>query len=426
MTMFTELKQQLTQQLNSLKAEKEIIELRAEVPFSVPCHLLNWLKAQSHFPQSFWQSRDQDLAYATIGVTQQFDCLDNAQEFSQKYGVRLFGGVKFEGECHFILPKVVLAKNAEKLTACLYVDCQQLTQEKILCSEMLNSFDQLTELSSFSNHLLETIRANDFAHWQHNIEQAVSAIHQKKFRKVVLANATTLTFEDQISAYDLLFASQQKNLGCYHFLWSEQQGEAFIGSSPERLYQRQDRQLETEALAGTVAVTDDPIQTEKNGLWLLNDPKNTHENQLVVDDIQQHLADCVSDFQVSPIELKRLHNVQHLRRQIRATLQADVSDVDCLLRIHPTAAVAGLPRRCALPFIAENEGFTRGWYAGTLGTFTPNHAEFCVALRSAKIEQNQITLYAGAGIIDGSEAQSEWNEIERKKIAMETLLLNHR
>ena len=142
----------------------------------------------------------------------------------------------------------------------------------------------------------------------------------------------------------------------------------------------------------------------------------------MVEDIEEHLNAYVEAFEVHLPEIKRLHNVQHLRRRIGATLKADVLDQDCLRQIHPTAAVAGLPRAKAKQFIAENEPFKRGWYAGTLGIFNPQEAEFCVTLRSAKIEHNQITLYAGAGIIKESEPISEWQEIERKSQALSKLL----
>ena len=88
---------------------------------------------------------------------------------------------------------------------------------------------------------------------------------------------------------------------------------------------------------------------------------------------------------------KRLHNVQHLHRKIQAVLKPTISDSECLIRIHPTAAVVGLPRAKAKQFIAENEPFTRGWYVG-------------------------------AGIVQDSEPLSEWQEIERKSQALAKLL----
>lgn len=418
MSIFAELKQQLTEKINALHCTTCWVELMAELPLASECDLLAWLKGQSHFPQSFWKNRDSDLTFATVGEAIAFEQLEDAQAFSSKTGFRLFGGLKFEGQCRLILPRLRFAKNSQKLTACLYLNGSNLAEEKAICADLLENLNKTATLKPLENTIIQQSVACDFNRWQQNIEQAISAISQQHFRKVVMANATVLECEQDISPYDLLAASQQKNLGCYHFLWAENVADAFVGSSPERLYRRQDRQFETEALAGTAAVTQDAQETERNAQWLLQDEKNIFENQLVVDDIQHHLADCVTEFTVSTAQIKRLHNVQHLRRQIYATLKADINDAECLIRIHPTAAVAGLPRLSAVNFIQQHEPFERGWYAGTLGHFCPQEAEFCVALRSATIMKNVITLYAGAGIVQGSEASLEWAEIERKALAI--------
>ncbi|QLB21088.1 isochorismate synthase [Vespertiliibacter pulmonis] len=423
MSLFTELKQKLSQQLDRLPNEQAgLIELKAKVTLenrNLEINLLSWLKGQSTFPQYFWQSRDQQLTFATIGTVIQFDEISHAQHFSQQTGFRLFGGIKFEGQCHFILPRLVLTKKSDQLTACLYVN----PQEKSKYIELIDQLEYCSNVHSiFPTHILSSNKVSDFPRWEDLLQNAIQAIKQQQFCKVVLANATTLTVEEPISAYDLLTASQQKNTGCYHFLWAENANSTFIGSSPECLYQRNGRQLQTEALAGTVAVTQDLNQTEHNRLWLLNDKKNIHENQLVVDDIQQHLQDCCDDISINEIEIKKLHNVQHLRRKIQATLHPTINDADCLTRIHPTAAVAGLPRSKALAFISYNEGFTRGWYAAAFGSFSQHSSEFCVALRSGLVSNNQITFYAGAGIVEDSQAQSEWQEIERKALALASLL----
>lgn len=420
MWILTELQQQLHQQLAALDGSPSWVELQAEIA-AENVDLLSWLKGQTAFPQCFWQSRDQSLTFASVGAALPFTDLDAAQSFSQQFGFHLLGGLKFEGQCHFVLPRLLLTQQSGKLTARLYLNGNAFSQEKQACEAICKMLANFDPLQAIQHTITAHQQASDFQRWQRLIDNAIFAIEQGQFRKVVLANATQLTLDKPLSAYDLLAASQQQNRHCYHFLWAENTEQAFIGSSPERLYQRQDRQFITEALAGTVAVSDDEQETQRNAEWLLNDEKNIYENQLVVDDICQHLADCVSDIQVSQAEIKRLPNVQHLRRHIQATLKAEIKDSDCLPRIQPTAAVAGLPRHKALPFITEHEGFERGWYAGTLGYLLPHAAEFCVTLRSAQLKQNQITLYAGAGIVAASKAQAEWLEIERKKLAIARL-----
>jgi menaquinone-specific isochorismate synthase len=114
-----------------------------------------------------------------------------------------------------------------------------------------------------------------------------------------------------------------------------------------------------------------------------------------------------------------LRQVQHLKRKIYASLSPGVNGVHLLGALQPTAAVAGLPREEALQYILSNEPFCRGWYAGSMGYISHQKAEFCVAIRSASMMGNQINLYAGAGILPGSDAEFEWQELDRK---MSTLL----
>ena len=419
MSVFTQLEQQLSEQLSQLQLAQEWIQLKADVDLlAEESSLLGWLKSQNqHFPHFFFEKRDENQTIATIGAVETFSSLEEAQAFVQSNSLSLVGGIQFEGLCQFVLPRLMLVKNSQKLTAYLTLN---ISEQAV---DFTDIFAEPCTTFFVQNHqILPPQPACTFEQWKANIEQAIIQIKSGDLRKVVLANATQLTFENHISAYDLVEQSREINLGCYHFLWAENAQNAFVGSTPERLYYRKGNQLFTEALAGTVAVSDNPIETEKNAQWLLKDTKNIYENQLVVEDIEAHLNTYVEAFEVHSPEIKRLHNVQHLRRRIEAILKTDVLDQDCLRQIHPTAAIAGLPRAKAKQFIAKNEPFKRGWYAGTLGIFNPQEAEFCVTLRSAKIEHNQITLYAGAGIVKESEPVSEWQEIERKSQALAKLL----
>lgn len=420
MSVFSQLKQQLNEQLLQLQPIQGWIQLQASVSLADEnLSLLNWLKTQaSYFPHFFLEKRDQVQTIATAGQALLFSSLEEAQAFISQTNLTLVGGIQFEGQCKFVLPRLMLVKDQKKLTAYLTLNGEE--QAVDLENLFADRKDAKTDLAE--NTLLSTQTICSFEQWENNITQAIEQIKKGAMRKVVLANATQLCVEKAISAYDLLAQSQEINLGCYHFLWAEKEDYIFVGSTPERLYHRQGNLLFTEALAGTVAVAEDETQTEKNAAWLLQDAKNIYENQLVVEDIEAHLKEYVSEFEVSSPEIKRLHNVQHLRRCIKAVLKPEVLDNDCLRQIHPTAAVAGLPRMVAKQFIATHEPFTRNWYAGTLGMLNQEEAEFCVMLRSALIQENQITLYAGAGIVEDSEPVSEWHEIERKSQALAKLL----
>ena len=287
---------------------------------------------------------------------------------------------------------------------------------------MLNSFEKTTALLPLNQLTIESMvpKANQET-WCDWVNQALARIRQGELTKLVLANETVFGFQRELNGKDFLAASQAKNSGCYHFLWADNAEHCFVGSTPERLFARDARQLFTEALAGTAPVSDNPSENDERANWLLNDEKNLNENWLVVEDISQNISHLVEQITVDDVALKSLRKVQHLIRKMHAKLTTLCTDADLLKAIHPTAAVSGLPQQQAKKALAEIETFDRRWYAGTLGVMSQHLSEFCVTIRSAFIEENQVRVFAGAGIVEGSQPLEEWLEIERKAAGLISL-----
>jgi menaquinone-specific isochorismate synthase len=110
----------------------------------------------------------------------------------------------------------------------------------------------------------------------------------------------------------------------------------------------------------------------------------------------------------------RLARGRHLRSQFEGHLRDDVSTLDVLRTLHPTPAIGGVPTEAAVQAIRTQEPFARGWYAGPVGWIGPDAAEFAVAIRSGLVRDSSLALYSGAGIVDGSVPEAEWDEIEQK------------
>jgi menaquinone-specific isochorismate synthase len=119
-----------------------------------------------------------------------------------------------------------------------------------------------------------------------------------------------------------------------------------------------------------------------------------------------HVDDAVS--------LLKVRRCQHLLSRVEGILTDDKWKWDALRTLHPTPAVGGFPNNEALAFIEAHEPFDRGWYAGPIGWVGPKTAEFAVGIRSGLLHGDALRLYAGAGIVQGSTAESEWDEIENK------------
>lgn len=400
---------------------KEIVVLHSYIKGNNS--LLNWLKAQTSYPQFYFHYRDQNKIIATIGNTRTFYDQQQACHFTQQEQQTLVGGVQFNGEAYFVLPKIFLQQEQNTIYAKLIIDLKKnWDSEKQELLQLLEQFNQVKVTQTLAQNITFISQTNNQQAWCNWVEQALNAIEQGKFNKVVLANDSCYQSNIAINPYDFLAASEKYNKGCYHFLLAQNENETFLGSSPECLYQRNHQQLNTEALAGTAKYSENEQENQQQAHWLLNDEKNIYENALVAKDIAQNLSPYLENIYIGERTIKVLRKVQHLKRLIKVNLKNNVSDNDCLNAIHPTAAVAGLPKKQALKFLTENEHFSRRWYAGTLGILSKDEAEFCVTIRSAIIKNNHIQVFAGAGIVAGSIPLVEWQEIERKALGLISLL----
>ncbi|MBA8562723.1 isochorismate synthase MenF [Citrobacter freundii] len=388
---------------------------------------LGWLASQPVWPQFYWQQRNGDEEAAVLGAVAAFSSLESAQQFLHQHDnhpdLRIWGLNAFEPQRgNLLLPRLEWRRCAgvASLRLHLYSDVS-LREDAAQAIAYISSLAPVKPLPALRLNLTGEQHWPEKAGWIDLIKLATQTIAGEDLDKVVLARATDLQFSQSVNAAAVMASSRRLNLNCYHFFMAFSADTAFLGSSPERLYRRRDTALRTEALAGTVANHPEDHRAWQLGDWLMKDDKNQRENMLVVEDICQRLQGCTQTLDVLPPQVLRLRKVQHLRRCIWTELnQAD--DTLCLMQLQPTAAVAGIPRELAREFIQQNEPFEREWYAGSAGYLSLRQSEFCVSLRSAKISANVVRLYAGAGIVRGSDPEQEWQEIDNKAAGLRTLL----
>lgn len=389
---------------------------------------LAWLNAQQCFPQFYWQQRNGDEEYAALGATQHFSSLSTARHFLQRYpqypDLKIVGVNAFDPhQGDLFLPRLLWQRHGGTATLRLILcSATSLKNDAQWARGFIGSLQDSQPVDAVVQPIVSETHRPEKSGWLALVSRATDAIAQGEFDKVVLARATDLQFNLPVNPAALLAASRRVNFQCYHFLMRPDATHAFLGSSPERLWRRRGTLLRTEALAGTVASHPDEAQAVHLGDWLMHDDKNQRENMLVVEDICQRLQREGGVLDVLPPQIVRLRKVQHLRRCIWTALQQP-DDEQCLMLLQPTAAVAGLPRQAAWEFIARNEPFNREGYAGSAGYLSLAQSEFCVALRSARVQGAWVRLYAGAGIVSGSNPEQEWQEIENKAAGLRSLLL---
>jgi len=235
-------------------------------------------------------------------------------------------------------------------------------------------------------------------------------------RKVVLARTIEVDAGRELDARRLAHRLRAVNPDAFTFAVPTMAG-ILVGASPELLVSRFGREVRSNPLAGSAARSGDPDEDRANADALLASSKDQEEHAIVVDWIARALRPFCREltWDAAPTLLET-PNVWHLSTRFRGLLREPSPDVlELVGALHPTPAVAGDPREAALEVIGEFEPFDRGSYAGPVGWMDASgDGEWAIALRCAELRGDRATLYAGAGIVAGSQPEGEVDETERK------------
>jgi len=240
------------------------------------------------------------------------------------------------------------------------------------------------------------------------VQQALELIEAGSLRKLVLAVRQQLQLDRPLDPLDLLGHLRLHQPGSCRFLWQHRCGEALIGASPERLLAVRQGRFRSDALAGTA-----PLGEPAEGLTA--SAKDRHEHELVVETITQVLREAgLAPSRPRQPRLARHGQLVHLHTPITATL-GEQQPLALAAALHPTPAVAGLPRREAMAWLRSLEVFERGHYAAPIGWIdSAGDAELRVAIRSGRLRGDQLDLTAGAGLVRGSHPERELQEVALK------------
>jgi salicylate biosynthesis isochorismate synthase/menaquinone-specific isochorismate synthase len=255
--------------------------------------------------------------------------------------------------------------------------------------------------------------------FERTVAEATARIDGGALRKVVLAREVIVTGPAAHDPAGVFGAMREQFGSCFCFCCGTPEA-AFIGASPELLVRRSGASVSTVALAGSTRRSSDPAVDDHLGEQLLRSDKNRREQRIVSERIVRALRPHAVWVEAAPEpEVVKVANIQHLGTPVLAQLAEPRSAVELAGLLHPTPAVGGEPRREAAAAIAELERLDRGWYAGPVGWMDATEdGEFCVALRSALLRDRDAHLYAGVGVVSGSDPAAELDETEVKLQAL--------
>lgn len=283
--------------------------------------------------------------------------------------------------------------------------------------------DPLPLLDPHLSHRPEIRSVHPPGDFEGAIEKATDRIADGEMSKVVLAREVTV---EAAAAHDpaaVFGALREQFPSCFCFCRGTPEA-AFIGASPELLIRRSGAGASTVALAGSTRRSSDPAVDDHLGEQLLRSDKNRREQRIVAERIVRKLRPHAVWVQTAPEpEVVKVANIQHLATPIIAQLAESHSAVELAGILHPTPAVGGEPWVLAAETIADLERMDRGWYAAPVGWMDATEdGEFCVALRSALLRNREARLFAGVGVVAGSNPAAELEETEVKLQALLPLL----
>lgn len=408
-----------------------IHRLQQELP---ELDLISWLQNHSLYPKIFWKEKDSQITRAAVGALLSFPHIPTITEPSP-FDLRFYGGFRFHpktgqspkksGEeiwrgfpaCSFWLPEVEISQQDSHTEAVVY-------SLNAAPSAHLLGIPQ-SKKNPVNNVPPELKHFPDFVTWKMHIDDALEKISRGALDKIVLARRTSLFFSHPISPWPLFNRLCEKARAATLFAFQLSPDLCFMGATPERLFQRAGSQLTTDAVAATRRrgrTPDEDLRLEKELLFSTKDQREFGIVKEFLTSTLSPLAEAIG--WEGPDRILKTSHVQHIYNRIHVQLKNAISDADLVAALHPTPSLGGYPRKAALDSLSQIESFERGWYGAPLGVISPGRSSLHVAIRSGLICQHTLHLFAGTGIVHGSAAAQEWEELDQKILPFMEILEN--
>ena len=238
--------------------------------------------------------------------------------------------------------------------------------------------------------------------------------------KVGLSRLIEIATDAPVNSGELLERLIAQNPASYNFHLPLSDGGVLLGASPELLLRKEGTQFNSLPLAGSARRQPDDVLDREAGNKLLASEKDRHEHDLVTQAMKAVLAPRSRHLTLpeSP-QLITTPTLWHLGTPITGECDAQENALSLACLLHPTPALSGFPHQVAKKLIAELEPFTRELFGGIVGWCDDEgNGEWVVTIRCARLYQNQIRLFAGAGIVPASSPVAEWRETGTKLSTM--------
>nr|WP_257621843.1 amonabactin biosynthesis isochorismate synthase AmoC [Aeromonas hydrophila] len=302
--------------------------------------------------------------------------------------------------------------------SCLYVPGRYERGARPVPAAQAPATAVMAEQAVEANRVIAVQSTPPASEFQASVSAALDAFAQGKLAKVVLSRKLTLTLHQPADPKQVMARLMAQNPHAFHFsLPLGQEDRRLLGASPELLLRVSGGEVFTHPLAGSARRASEPAQDEMVARDLLASRKDQHEHRLVIDEIRRVLTPHCRELAIpSSPSLMSTDTLWHLGTPIAGRLnggEASVLSLAC--QLHPTPALCGYPTDLARQFIREQEPFRRALFSGIVGWCdSQGNGEWAVVIRCGVLDGHQVELFAGAGIVAGSDPAMEWAETGTK------------
>tara|TARA_B100000579_G_scaffold435785_1_gene459922 strand:- start:1671 stop:2963 length:1293 start_codon:yes stop_codon:yes gene_type:complete len=343
----------------------------------------------------------------------------NAHKFglNKNEDLKFFGGIAFNMNKNssypwesipvgrFILPEILITYKEQEY----FISFYKMINKKSHLEKIINKYKSVINDLKKNIDLKNNIQFQKYfpnrKEYKKTFNQLIDNIDKKIINKVVLSRMKIFSSINKCTIKKL-----PSNCTNFHIDFIKSQ--RFLGSTPEKLIEVENKKFSTHALAGTLRKSESKMDLKK----FLKNKKEINEHQYVVKDLLNKLNKLSDNINsIDEPGILELEHLYHLNTPINGTLKVDTHVLDLLYDLYPTPAVLGEPSNQAINMILENENFDRGWYAGCVGWFNlSGDGRFDVSIRSALQIENKLYCFAGSGLINQAIEDYEWNETQAK------------
>jgi menaquinone-specific isochorismate synthase len=405
--------------------------------------LYQLLKSLKYDSTSYFKNKEDDLESIFIGVQASFSTHDEIQKMEslslQNKELYFLGGFNFDfdknGELEwadlrpglFILPYLEIRKKSGVVRFIVHFP-RTIYNDKNSQARWIDSLDEnfkLEDDDTLNNQVdIKSIKLNpNKLSWAKIFRKGMQNIVDESFHKIVLARKKVFELKKPVNLGLVLNSLEGLNPNSYLIKFCLNKKAYFVSNTPERLIKIEGNEIVTEAIAGTRPMGGSDEENED----FINDLKSSYKEISEHRFVRKNLEDNLSEYSNSlqwevEEEILQLKYIQHLYSRLRVQCSSRPNFFKIIRKLHPTPAVGGTPWKKAKSFLIKNESLNRGLYASPVGIYSKDYSDFSVAIRSALFTIDRVHIYAGAGIVKGSDEEGEWNEIENKMKNFENII----